>query len=269
MNYLQRWRKTTIANQAMVVATVLVAFGTLCLAVAAGFQYLTAREQSTAAREQAGTAKEQANVMQRQLNTMQDQANSMRAQTNTLNESLAETRKSVNAAEKQADTSEASAKAAQQSVQVAAESMRYGQAAYVTLQLATAGAFNVNAPVAASVKFFNSGQTPAYDVSFRGYMDFRNEPVPVPMPFPPLTNKQVASKGILPANTPVSHMFVMTAKLTEADLQIISRQEYKLYVWGQVTYRDIFKRNRWLRFCLVHKFGTGQFVPCENNNEAN
>ena len=47
----QRWRKTTVANQAMVISTVFVAFGTLCLTVAAVFQYLTAREQSKIARD--------------------------------------------------------------------------------------------------------------------------------------------------------------------------------------------------------------------------
>jgi hypothetical protein len=47
----QRWRKTTVANQAMVISTSLVALGTFFLAIAAVFQYLSAREQARTARE--------------------------------------------------------------------------------------------------------------------------------------------------------------------------------------------------------------------------
>lgn len=125
------WKKTHIANRLMVWMTSIVAAATLWLAVAAIFQYLTAREQSRAATEQARAASEQVNAMRGQLDTMKDQANSMREQTNALKESLGLTNRAVGAAEKQANTSqvaaraaEISAKATEKNAQMAQETLR-------------------------------------------------------------------------------------------------------------------------------------------------
>src|SRR6266849_1330942 len=115
--------KTSLPNKLLVIASGLMAFGTLFYGGVAIFQYRMMREQSETTKGQLGAMQEQANLIQGQLNTMRDQANSMRAQTNTLNESLAETRKAVNAAEKQAGTSQTSARAAEASAKFAGKTV--------------------------------------------------------------------------------------------------------------------------------------------------
>jgi predicted nucleic acid-binding Zn-ribbon protein len=112
----------------MVWMTSVVAFGTLCLAVAGVFQYLTIREQGKTAAQQLVVIKEQSNVMRDQLTEIHDQANSLRQQTLTLTDSLTETQRlvrqndqGVKAAQDQARASILSITAALASVKLSEE----------------------------------------------------------------------------------------------------------------------------------------------------
>jgi len=269
--WFERWKKTSIANKALVIGTALVAVGTLCLAIAAGFQYLTAREQSKAATEQAGTAKEQANVMQRQLNTMQDQANSMRTQTNTLDQSLAETRKSVNAAEKQANSSEVSVRAAQtsaeatvQGAQIAAKGLYISNRPYVGASDITVNNLEDGKEPVFSVTIKNTGITPARNMHTIVQLDPRTDPLPHT---PKYDNSVRQSQTVLLSGGSMTMTIPNGQPVKQGGLAIINEGLQVIYVHGFVTYADdLSSKCHVLRFCSYYDPRRHRFVACEYYN---
>jgi hypothetical protein len=268
----ERWKKTTIANQALVITGVLVFLSSGVYTITTIFQVRMWRENAKQTGEQSNrmiaASERMANTAQTQANTAASQANSIAEQSKTLKESLAETRKSVDAAQKQANTSEASAKAAQEGVRVAAQSMQYGDAAYLSLSNQSIEAFQIGQPAKAVIDFVNGGNSPAYDVHMAVQMGFRRKPIP---PIPPLTAKERQESGSVVAPKGGLRKYATDQSvITEAELQAIKKEEVRLYVWGRLEYRDVFKRRRWLTFCLVHKMTTMLSLDnCGIHNDAN
>lgn len=261
----------------MVWLTAIVAFGTLCLTVAAFFQYLTAREQSSAAREQAGTAREQAALMQRQLNTMNEQAKSMEEQTNSLKESVAHQKESIGQTgtlikqqQEALSYGQRSTRAAEHGVDLAAQSMRYGDAAYVGI--ATVAMDTVGEKIRARLKIINSGNTPADNVVSYCHLTVRNRPLPL---FTLADAKkdiedERASRTQIPPNGGVIFQDLFSAtRLSEKVSRLLNESDDRVFVWGMVTYDDVFGRRRWTKFCFEQVAGSRDLENCSNNNEAN
>lgn len=274
MNPSQRggWKRTSVANRRMVWLTAIVAFATLCLAVASLFQYLTARQQSKAAIEQAGTAKEQANVMQRQLNTMQDQANSMKAQTKTLDQSLAETRKSVNAAEKQADASKASVDVAQRGVTITQETFRLIERPSLGVDNgAELTKFEAAAEIEGRIPFKNSGHTPARYTSVRAKFVFQPAgDISAACPEPP-------ESGIvgLASRTPIPIGGIKWAhphsiiKANDVDIKRIESGEWWLFVYAIVRYEGVSGQKYFTEYYARYNPQRKDFEECGTHNDAN
>jgi hypothetical protein len=234
----------------MVWLTAIVAFATLCLAVAALFQYLTARQQSKAAIEQAGTVKEQANVMQRQLNTMQDQANSAREQTNTLGQSLGETRKSVNAAERQASASMVQANTARQAVEVSTRSLQMEQRPIVVVSFINLkDDVKAGEKTSATVAIVNTGRTPAVKAQIVHHIGFAlgQEPPPVSGPEPP----EEPSVAVLAPNVVFPNDVMTEHAITDQEFNGLTIAKYRVFVWGQITYDDLFGNHYRTEFCAL------------------
>jgi len=74
MTHWQRWKQISLPNKLLVVASILMAFGTLFYGGVAIFQYRMMREQSETAKRQLAAMQEQSDVMQKSLENFRDQA---------------------------------------------------------------------------------------------------------------------------------------------------------------------------------------------------
>lgn len=270
MNYVQRWKRTAIANKAMVVATVLVAFGTLCLAVAAFLQYMTAREQSRASAEQAAVAREQAKLMQGQLNAMVEQASSMKDQTQSFKNSVVEATKTTAAAIESAKAGQRSAAAAEAAVAQGRDLFRQDQRPYMWLTdhhdeprcVQEGNGTSGECLLVWDWHFTNFGRSPALDVRIAGRLavgptasaakrNFDFFPIDgAPTP----TNKD----GFSTAFWPIRITLEKFDQLMNADNSIV--------LYGRISYSDAYGSRYESRFCRVHlKEGPVAYCPDGSN----
>jgi hypothetical protein len=57
-------------------------------------------------------------------------------------------------------------------------------------------------------------------------------------------------------------------KVDQEALNALNSGEWVVFVFGQVTYTDIFDCAHWTEFCFQFNPATGQFPSCENHNDA-
>jgi hypothetical protein len=220
------------------------------------------------AKKQAQTMIEQRDTMIQQVNASQRQIDEMKNQTNTFNETLGETRRNANAAVNSADSGQRSATAAEQGVGVTAQSMRYGDAAYVVVQGANTGDFKVGEKISAIITLINAGNTPAYEFVIYSYMQARDKPPSMQrvknIPGD-ISKSLVGPRGTL--DLPIISNFVIP---NDESVKILQQgNPLRLYLWGRVEYVDIFKRKRWMTFCMLHRPGTNKLQPCTYGNDGN
>lgn len=274
----QRWQQTTIANQAMVIGTALVAVGTLCLTIAGGFQYLTAREQSKAATEQSRTAKEQASLMKKQLDTMREQSESMKAQTQIQTDSLAATKqiaeqneRSIRASEIQARASQQAVFAAQRAANAAEGSMFAGQSAYIVAKGVGINDVILGTTPIVTIAFTNAGNTPATNVHFGGRIAFRDRPVFEEMPSEPdsapagmtfgYRNATEDATVVIGPNVEVNSRITSPYPVDQQTMDLFNQRKLRLYVWGTVTYDDVFGFHHATQYCYGLLSGA-TLTPC-------
>jgi hypothetical protein len=220
------------------------------------------------AKRQADLMSQQRDVMIQQVNASQRQTEEMGRQTNTFNDTLNEARKSANAAEAQAKSSEASVGAAWESVQVSHRSLEFSNKAYITVQGANYGTLTLGGRVVSAITFVNAGNTPAYDVLIETYIDLRDKPLPDKMPRPNIASGGF-SKSIVPPKGTFDISPAMKGAIDQSQLDALNNETKSVYVWGMITYKDIFKQSRWLKFCGTNQLKTDKIIPCSNNNDAN
>ncbi|MDX6531258.1 MAG: hypothetical protein QOH41_3548 [Blastocatellia bacterium] len=293
MNSSQKggWKRTSLANRRMVWLTAIVAFATLCLAVASLFQYLTARQQSKAATEQAGTAKEQANSMREQTNTLKSsldetrkaanaavtQANASLSQAGTSQKLVQQNEQSVIAAIAQAKAAQGSTATAQDALRVAREQFLRDTRPYVWSAFFKLFDIEPGKKLTANVGFVNYGKSPAVefrsavsifhgqnalyqaDLWFRG---FGNKPMP----------HGLGSVIIIPPGIPAPDQQIAftTAQsdneLSPAEAAYILDTDYAVVFVARLEYFDItgtFYRTDICRF----RFRTTAIGGCDKHNE--
>jgi hypothetical protein len=121
------------------------------------------------------------------------------------------------------------------------------------------------------VQVKNMGQTPAFDVLHYSDLVFREFPLKTPLPLIP------SNKGLIGA--PLGPGICISKKkdhppLTPEQLSSLRRGESSFYLYGVVTYMDIFKKRHFTRYRLLHNPGAGPigvstfFTFAEEGNEA-
>lgn len=148
------------------------------------------------------------------------------------------------------------------------KAVQYSETAYVAVKDASLTQFEVGKKIAAGLTFVNAGNTPAYNERSYCYIELRDKPLP-----PNLTDFQdigeEPSMHIIPPNGGVRHQLVETeVVLTDQMRGLVEQGRYQTYVWGIVTYEDIFGREHWTKFCLVQYKNSARLDGCGNNNEA-
>jgi hypothetical protein len=160
--------------------------------------------------------------------------------------------------------------------------------AYVYLDEATVFAADVNGAVilpqaqlsvgtrpTAMIKFKNTGQTPAYDVAMYGEVAFAPWPLE-PIRLPAIDFARGATKESLGPGAvrnkwhiPPDHI----PAITDADITRLQNGELALFVYGEVRYKDVFRKNRFTRYRYFTGGPTGlrglSLAGHDEGNEAN
>src|ERR1041385_1011185 len=137
----------------------------------------------------------------------------------------------------------------EQSIALAAETAERQLRAYVLVDSALMK-FPETAVPEAQVHFRNSGQTPAYDVHGWIATWFAEYPLKENLP-EPSSDFRKGTETLAPGRHSV---FLAPRKppLAPQFLQILGTPQFTLYVYGEIRYRDAFKKDRFTRFRLIH-----------------
>jgi hypothetical protein len=115
------------------------------------------------------------------------------------------------------------------------------------------------------LEIVNFGQTPAHHVQFAhkiAVRPARENPEAVPesidwaIPGVPLAPSMSIEKSL-----PLSG-------ISEADIAKLSDPQYRLFIWGAIRYKDIFRRTRYTRFAAVYALESKKLGTCSKGNDA-
>ena len=207
----QQLAKPAWTDKAQAYAAVAIAFFSLVTLFVISYQLRAMKEQSTAMQGQLNAVNRQADLMGKQLESMNSSSKQTQdliaatRETANASQSVAEQNKELvkhageqaNAAATQAAASQTqakasvaqaeaarqslgaaqtSARAAEQSAQVASEAFNIGQRPYLIVTEPTSVAFTAGQGPTVNIRIENSGNTPAYGLSFNTYFSFRPDP---------------------------------------------------------------------------------------------
>lgn len=166
---------------------------------------------------------------------------------------------------KSTDAATRAAKAAEDSVVSAKDSSHAELRAWV---LVVAAGLNVpikaNTPITVSVVFVNEGKTPASEVDTEWWTTISTEENP--KNFPRNEPLGAPSKGVLAPSVPFTGVSIPPMVLTDAQITPLSKGG-KYYVYGIVTYKDVFGERHKTEFCLAqYPVGGILFAPHTEGN---
>lgn len=165
------------------------------------------------------------------------------------------------------------AKDAEKQREVAIDTERRQLRAYTSMDWYPLEDFEESKIPRAGAKVTILGQTPAYDLSLITHIaalpyplkgDVRNIPGPA---------VESVARTLLAPNQTASNKLGLTYAPNHDQFQIMNGAGYRIFVWGEVTYRDAFKIDRRTRFCWSFPHAeAGKPAPpadlCETGNCA-
>jgi hypothetical protein len=275
----ERWRKTTIANQVLVVTGVLMVISSGLYTVTTIYQVRMWKENAKQSGEQTdkliAASERLANTTNRQAEDAHKANVEMLNKAERLthaNEELVKTAtKQANASLRQAKTSQVSASAAQQSANAAAKTFSIGERPYIAVKEMSLTNLAVNQRPTTMTIFENAGRTPALNAQFRTCIQARGEPLPNP-PVCATKNDRPASPVFMPAGGVWRMIVPFADTATEGDVQYIKSGKSTIYVWGSVEYDDGVGKRHVLKYCAFYNPnnpGVDQFTACTYGNESN
>ncbi len=165
---------------------------------------------------------------------------------------------------------QATASATEQTVEAMKDTAHRQLRAYVSIDKAWIKFPEPGVPsVTVTVK--NAGQTPAHDLRHWIHQWIEKHPLQVELPVPP--EGFVMSTSLLGAGA-THDMRIEHPKpiIKQPFLDQIGTPEATIYVYGQITYKDVFGQHQYLKYRLMHggqtKNPPGILSPCEEGNEA-
>jgi hypothetical protein len=172
------------------------------------------------------------------------------------------------AAKKQAEASADNAVATKASVTQAISNFHLDQRAWVAA-VKTIGVPEVNKPFEITIQARNTGKTFAKRFTMvtvtepvigNKQPDFRKE-----IPF----KKNVASVSLLAPNGDYLSTVSPTSgqSLSQASMDDIKSGKFKIFVYGTITYDDVFNCPHWTKFC-VHLQSDLKYESCDRHNDA-
>jgi hypothetical protein len=148
--------------------------------------------------------------------------------------------------------------------------VRYSEAAYIAIKDGLLIQFGPNQTTVAKMFYTNAGNTPAYNVRIYGHMNLWERAL-VPTEHDKLKEGfggVEISQDLIAPNGERTHTLKSRGALTDQLFQEIQAGRLRFYVWGIITYEDIFNRQRWTTFCSMQIGGGMALFGCGSNNDA-
>jgi hypothetical protein len=188
-----------------------------------------------------------------QLFVFRDQAQKLAQTVKAAAEQSEDMKESIKASKRAADAMEKSAKAATiASENVVVVTERTGQQirAYLCVNIWT-GVYQERAKglrFEAKPILINTGQTPAYNVSYKAKADIFPFPLPDNFTLPPLDSPGF-SAGLLGPHQNFILNAVVNKDYDDAEVENIKRGKgQRVYIWGTVNYEDVFGEKKYTNF---------------------
>ena len=258
MTIWQRWKQTALHNKAMVLSSVLMAFGTLFYTGAAIVQIYMFQQSTKQASDQAD--KLIAAASQIKTAAWQFKGSAQGIDGNVGN--------AVGKLQGQVDQIKRSATAAENSVQATRDQIRLDQRAWVGSG-DTAFTIAVGTPIKVVLTLKNVGKTPAVDLHTR--FDVSVAPKDHELEEQDIVYKdtdEIISGTLFPgASVPVE-----THTLQNADANFIDPLKsgaQTLYAYGTIFYRDVFDHQHWSHFCYWLNADLVHGSTCKIYNDTN
>ncbi|MGB8510751.1 MAG: hypothetical protein WCD76_20435 [Pyrinomonadaceae bacterium] len=286
MNYFQRWKKTTITNQALVITGVLVAFSSLVYTSATIFQIIMwnrsaeqttqqtdkliaaseriASASATAAEDARKSNAETANRIDRMTRANEELANAAAKQANS-----SET--SARAAEIQANTSQVTARAIGQNTRIAQDTFRLVERPSLGVEGVALRPLVPGEEAIVRVTFRNSGHTPATHFTIQSYLSFQQaSDINVPCPTIELTELSgLLSRSTVPINGTAHAVAQSFIKLNDEFVKAINSGKMWLYVYVIVRYEGSGQRYFSEFYARFDPEDEGSFIICGEHNNSN
>lgn len=152
------------------------------------------------------------------------------------------------------------AKAAEGAIKVAQNTAAIELRAYVSVIKVKLIELELGQTVKALVTFKNSGKTPAHDVKLWWRMEYRRQPLNEVLDRGDKA-KEVTCTDIGPT-VPMASLFATGVALGQLHFDEVRSQKSAVYVWGQLSYRDIYDKQQFVSFRFKH---TGKFYKPDTN----
>lgn len=120
-----------------------------------------------------------------------------------------------------------------------------------------------------NVRFRNTGKTPATKVSYMAARDGVKKGERLSITYPP--NKKPSSQGLVPPNGAFHAVYPPRQGEPPVDqsfFNFIASEEVTIYVYGKLTYSDIFSCGHWLTFCYRLEPNAKGWAACVNYNDT-
>ena len=143
-----------------------------------------------------------------------------------------------------------------------------GQRAYISVIDADLSDLTGDIPPTVAVSVKNTGQTPAYDLSWRATFAAREVPVTIEIP---LDREKKAATLNLPPGGVLSYKWTFT-DWKKGWNEKIAKGTAAIFAVGEISYKDAYSIRRFTKYRLIHGGGAtntpGKFGPDMRGNES-
>lgn len=142
--------------------------------------------------------------------------------------------------------------------------------AYVFVDSVDVEGIQVGEQPSVAIKIKNFGQTPAYDLA--QWVGLRFDAFDNPkFPDVPFGKAELWQRPLAPGDTAELHPNPLRNPITEAHMTALAAGEAAIWIFGEIRYRDAFKKRRRTRYRLFLNNETRMigFAPHHQGNDAN
>ena len=151
----------------------------------------------------------------------------------------------------------------------ARQSLRLDQRAWVTVNLLPSGLPEANKPFILRLRIINTGKTFARSVKIRSIIRAfpKDQPAPDFDAIEAAEQKKGQSIALLPPNATYGSETTSGNPLASELADRVRSGETRIFVFGKVTYTDVFDYQHWTTFCSVMKTD-GHYEVWKTHNDA-
>lgn len=249
------------AEKWMIWLTAAIAFFALCSVVVGVLQWAAISGGSSDTHDLAVAAKAQADKMA----SMADAADKIRQAAQDM------VREDQRIADNARDSLNASSRQSQKALDASISATRLEQRAWVAAVAVELDTIDADKPVSGYVAWSNSGRSFAKEVKpLCHYISIpssiSNEPQLMGLVAP---STQIGSIGVLPPQARYKTIIKGEQPIPALQKDTMATYSWYTYVWGEITYKDVFGNLHATTFCDSRQGISGDFIQCPFHNDAN